>query len=351
MVELFKEISLNDEIKSKNIRKDIFSYLNEKQKLKMIIYNKKLQNIFGVNINDFKKISGKYMKIEKNGIGSAYIWLYNSNNNKLIFEGEYSDRKRNGKGSEYYNGELRFEGEYLNGKKNGKGSEYYNDRLTFKGEYLNGEKNGKGKEYGLFNDLLFEGEYSNGNREGKGKEYYKNGKLKFEGEYLKGKIWNGKGYNLDDNIIFEIKDGKGYIKDCDDDGGLLFEGEYINGKRNGKGKEYYYGRKLKFEGEYLNGVIWNGKGYDLKGNIVYEIKNGKGSIKEYRYGLLFFQGEYLNGERNGKGSEYYNGKLRFEGEYLNGKRNGKGKEYNEYGKLDFEGEYLDGKKNGKGKEY
>ena len=30
---------------------------------------------------------------------------------------------------------------------------------------------------------------------------------------------------------------------------------------------------------------------------------------------------------NGKGKEYYdNGKLKFEGEYLNGERNGKGKE-------------------------
>ena len=42
------------------------------------------------------------------------------------------------------------------------------------------------------------------------------------------------------------------------------------------------------------------------------------------YGKLEFEGEYLNGERNGKGKEYYNGKLEFEGKYLNGKRNGKG---------------------------
>ena len=42
----------------------------------------------------------------------------------------------------------------------------------------------------------------------------------------------------------------------------------------------------------------------------------------------------------------------FEGEYLNGKRNGKGKEYDYYGNLIFEGEYLNGKRwNGKGKEY
>ena len=55
------------------------------------------------------------------------------------------------------------------------------------------------------------------------------------------------------------------------------------------------------------------------------MKDGKGYIKEYNiHGKLEFEGEYLNGERNGKGKEYFdNGKLEFEGEYLNGKRNGK----------------------------
>jgi len=38
-----------------------------------------------------------------------------------------------------------------------------------------------------------------------------------------------------------------------------------------------------------------------------------------------FEGEYLNGERNGKGKEYnHDDTLKFEGEYLNGKK----KEYN-----------------------
>jgi len=55
---------------------------------------------------------------------------------------------------------------------------------------------------------------------------------------------------------------------------------------------------------------------------------------------LEFEGEYLKGERNGKGKEYnYNGELIFEGEYLNGKKwNGKAKEF------EFEGEYLNGKR-------
>jgi len=43
---------------------------------------------------------------------------------------------------------------------------------------------------------------------------------------------------------------------------------------------------------------------------------------------MIFEGEYLNGERNGKEKEYYNnGELKLEGEYLNEERNSKGKEY------------------------
>ena len=58
--------------------------------------------------------------------------------------------------------------------------------------------------------------------------------------------------------------------------------------------------------------------------------------KEYDDGALRFEGEYLNGLRNGKGKEYYyNGKLEFEGEYSNGTRNEKGKQYDFNGKLIF----------------
>ena len=63
----------------------------------------------------------------------------------------------------------------------------------------------------------------------KGKSYYNNGKLKFEGEFKYGKIWDGKGYNKEGGLSFEIKNGKGNIKEYDDDyGKLRFEGEYVN---------------------------------------------------------------------------------------------------------------------------
>ena len=121
-----------------------------------------------------------------------------------------------------------------------------------------------------------------------------------------------------------------------------------------KGKEYYINDgKLEFEGEYLFDKKYNGKGYDHDGNIIYELLNGKGKVKEYDFdGNPKFEGEYLNCLKNGKIKEYNSKVLIFEGEYINGIRNGKGKQYDEnYGTLVFEGEYLNGKRNGKGKEY
>ena len=47
------------------------------------------------------------------------------------------------------------------------------------------------------------------------------------------------------------------------------------------------------------------------------MNNGKGYIKEYNdEGVLYFEGELLNGQRNGKGKQYFNYTLIFEGEYL-----------------------------------
>ena len=47
--------------------------------------------------------------------------------------------------------------------------------------------------------------------------------------------------------------------------------------------EYFKGGKIRFEGEYLNGEKWYGKGYNPNGELVYEIKNGKTTGKEYDF--------------------------------------------------------------------
>ena len=199
--------------------RNLFSVINIRRYLKIISYNKNLQKTLNVNINDFKRITGKYIIGGINGYGKEY-----DSKDSLLFEGEYLKGKRNGTGREYGKyGEVKFEGEYLNGMRHGKGKEYNSEgRLIFEGEYLNGEKNGKGKEYNCFT-----------------------GKIRFEGEYLNGKEWNGKSYNGNNEIECEVKNGNGYIKKYNDGGELKSEGFYVNGKKNGKVIKYHWSNKKK----------------------------------------------------------------------------------------------------------
>ena len=54
-----------------------------------------------------------------------------------------------------------------------------------------------------------------------------------------------------------------------------------------------------------------------------------------------FEGEYLEGKRNGKGKEYYDNTLIFEGEYLNDERwNGKGIDCSYNGILYYNGKII-----------
>ena len=113
-------------------------------------------------------------------------------------------------------------------------------------------------------------------------------------------------------------------------GALIEEGEYFYGKFK-KGKTYL-NNKLEFKGEFLFGKKWDGKGFDDTGKIIYELNNGKGTVKEYNCDdILIFEGEYLHSERNGKGREYNDiGQLIFEGEFSSDK------EFNGIKKLEFD---------------
>jgi len=131
-------------IKSAVVLKKIFSLLYLDHKFDLITYNKHFQKLLDLSIEDYKNRSKRYKIAQRNGTGKEYSII----TNKIIFEGEYLNGKRNGKGKEYYdNGQLKFEGEYLIGK----------------------------KECGLGYDKL--GNIILDLRKGKIKEYYDNGNL------------------------------------------------------------------------------------------------------------------------------------------------------------------------------
>ena len=113
----------------------------------MIIYNKIFQKIFGVDIKNYKILSGKYSTVKKNGNGKGRVYILKTK--RLIFEGEFLNGKKNGKGKEFdEENHLIFYGEYLDGKFwNGIGkakndnnhSDSDNDDSLFF-EYINGKK-------------------------------------------------------------------------------------------------------------------------------------------------------------------------------------------------------------------
>ena len=107
-----------DNIKLSYFIKVIFSYIFEGRKLKLIRYNKKMQNKINISLINYKIYNGTYFIYEGNGKGKEC----DGYSDKLIYEGDYLNGERKGRGKEYssYSGKLFFEGEYLNGKRNGK---------------------------------------------------------------------------------------------------------------------------------------------------------------------------------------------------------------------------------------
>ena len=182
-------------IKSTFFFRLMFSYIEEIQKLKLIRRNKSLQNNLNISIINYIFASRRHIVYESNGQGIESDICGNSG---LIFKGYFLNGERNGKGKEYENHKLRFEGEYLNGKRNGKGKEYNKDgKLIFDGEYL-------------YNFKL------------KGK-LYQNEKLEYEGEYLCDREWNGKAYDENGNIIYELVNGALKGKVYYENGEIIFK--------------------------------------------------------------------------------------------------------------------------------
>ena len=84
------KIDVKKSIKSIYNLKNIFSFLPERQKLNIIKYNKQLQNKFDININDYKRISGRYKVGEINGKGKEY----DISTDEMLFEGEYLKKRK-----------------------------------------------------------------------------------------------------------------------------------------------------------------------------------------------------------------------------------------------------------------
>ena len=88
--QIIRGINLKRKVNLIYIIKNIFSFLSENKKLEIISYNNKLRKLFGITIEDNKKLSGKNVIGERNGKGEEYT----INGDSKIFEGKYLNGKK-----------------------------------------------------------------------------------------------------------------------------------------------------------------------------------------------------------------------------------------------------------------
>ena len=143
-----------------------------------------------------------------------------------------------------------------------------------------------------------------------------------------------------EKILTIDNEGNGEIRGIKDDN-LYFKGKFLNKKKNGFGFEYMT-------------VCTNYIAPKTKGFFITKITFGPKfpTVQLMNYTFLYYEGEYINGKKEGKGKEYdIDTGLEYEGNFINGKREGFGKEFGQNEKLIYEGEFKNGKREGMGKEY
>eukprot|EP00826_Nyctotherus_ovalis_P056708 TRINITY_DN770_c0_g2_i3.p1 TRINITY_DN770_c0_g2~~TRINITY_DN770_c0_g2_i3.p1 ORF type:complete len:460 (+),score=123.50 TRINITY_DN770_c0_g2_i3:123-1502(+) len=176
-----------------------------------------------------------------------------------IYEGDFKNYKRHGKGVCYYENGDRYEGGFKRDERNGKGVFYCGEFVKYEGMWVNGKMSGKGKLYYACGSK-YKGDFKDGVMEGVGIFDCVTG-TSYKGEFKSG-LYHGYG-------VFTSAKKESY------------KGEWRNGRKCGKG-EY----------RYSNGDVYDGDWKDDK-------KCGQG-IFHYSNGEIY-EGEWKNNKKNGHG--------------------------------------------------
>ena len=270
-------------------------------------------------------------------------------NDKLQYEGYFSDGLYSGFGKYFEDGEIVYAGNWVNGKPEGEGTEYH-EGAEFYGTYLDGKRNGifQIKRNGTTRYVNFINDVPDLNN---CSVIYNNG-IKWEGALTDSYEPTGFGKIIksDETINFVYTDN-GEITGKQEiffSNGTSYDGELIAGKRNGYGVQSYlngityYGEwkddeasgygELVFDDDWYYSGEWKNGYYDGDGdfyfpNVSYEGSWVKG--KKHGYGTLTlydlrYEGYWENDHLNGEGYITYSDGSYYEGEWKSNKRNGYG---------------------------
>ncbi|CCW60460.1 unnamed protein product [Phytomonas sp. EM1] len=237
-----------------------------------------------------------------------------------------------------------YEGEFCNGRMEGAGVISWADGYTVKGNFKHGAANGTGQLIWPNGDY-YEGDLVNSIRQGIGKLTSHRGQAVYQGGWAHGKR-NGRGWQ-------QFPDGNVYDGEWLDDqrhghGALIYsngdcyEGDWVRDERHGSGEMAWRKGNTQYmelyEGTWVQGLP-SGEGRST--TIMYvdttdvPIYNPITEEKEFvtpsnfviplDCGTNVYEGSFVDGIREGKGTFYYADGSRFEGYWHHGKKNGTGK--------------------------
>ena len=174
---------------------------------------------------------GQWLNDYEHGKGAIYSEI-NSNNDYIIYEGDFANGKLNGRGKCVYENGNYYIGQFSDGLRHGKGIIYYkNNTIKYDGDFVRDVAEGKGK-YIWEDGEYYIGQFSKNLRHGKGIEYYKNNHIKYDGDFVNNK-YEGNGEYIWEN-------GNHYI------------GQWLKGLKNGKGIIYSKNKNIIYNGNFLN---------------------------------------------------------------------------------------------------
>lgn len=245
------------------------------------------------------------------GVNSAYLYAGSGKltmANGDVYEGEFADGFVSGEATATYANGATYVGGWQNGRYHGEGTFTFKSGMHYTGGYVNGLREGKGKFSWATNGdestaWLFTGDFK------ADKAVYG----KTETRNTNGIVWYEGAMN-DLNDVKTSERGTGYFvyadSGCTYTGGMTATGALANIKFDGTGK--FTWSASDFEGTYANGIPLNGTRKFYRDATKQEIT-----------------GTYVGGVNaaynyHGKGKFTFASGMNYEGDYVNGKREGQG---------------------------
>ena len=319
---------------------------------------------------EFKRIEidgdlfeGYFLNGKKNGRGK-YIWA-----NGNVYDGNWVDGKCTGKGKVTWSNGASFDGEWKDNQMS-EGKYIYADGSVYEGSFKNGKRDGYGKRIYTSGDK-YEGRWQSGSRHGNGVYTWADGDV-YDGKWKDDKrcgvgrmVMYGKAgpdalnagevfikYSYDGEWLDNREHGHGI---CREGNGTVagmdkvYEGEWVNGKKCGRFVWHFLHRDGETGKSYIDfyedgNLIETCIPYDERIKTVDDAKKFREAEKRARISAVktdfrlakqldmnivasvgYYNGDYMNGERNGYGECAYDNGDKYIGTWKDGAANGVGR--------------------------